>query len=257
MQRTYLVVPRRGVNMATAALLSILAVGFDQSPPHPPPSHPPLAPTAPGCEGGCFFISEYVEPADSSQDGFLELYNGCEQRVNLRDYSLLLCRDGCDSAEGMAGSDGIPSGALPVSLSTTDSYINPGSLFSIVYCVEVHTSKCANHNLISLASSFFGDLGDGNGAQKSRTATPTPPQTPTNACTRLTSVSSRPSALPPRPARLRLARLVLLAVGLSRRPDRHVGHVHGGARLGCGRCGGGDPRPSPHAQVRHLAWELR
>jgi len=150
--------------MATAALLSILAVGFDQSPPHPPPSHPPLAPTAPGCEGGCFFISEYVEPADSSQDGFLELYNGCEQRVNLRDYSLLLCRDGCDSAEGMAGSDGIPSGALPVSLSTTDSYINPGSLFSIVYCVEVHTSKCANHNLISLASSFFGDLGDGNGA---------------------------------------------------------------------------------------------
>ena len=157
-------VPRRGVNMATAALLSILTVGFDQSPPHPPPSHPPLAPTAPGCEGGCFFISEYVEPADSSQDGFLELYNGCEQRVNLRDYSLLLCRDGCDSAEGMAGSDGIPSGALPVSLSTTDSYINPGSLFSIVYCVEVHTSKCANHNLISLASSFFGDLGDGNGA---------------------------------------------------------------------------------------------
>ena len=158
------IVPRRGVNMATAALLSILAVGFDQSPPHPPPSHPPLVPTAPGCEGGCFFISEYVEPADSSQDGFLELYNGCEQRVNLRDYSLLLCRDGCDSAEGMAGSDGIPSGALPVSLSTTDSYINPGSLFSIVYCVEVHTSKCANHNLISLASSFFGDLGDGNGA---------------------------------------------------------------------------------------------
>ena len=150
--------------MATAALLSILAVGFDQSPPHPPPSHPPLAPTAPGCEGGCFFISEYVEPADSSQDGFLELYNGCEQRVNLKDYSLLLCRDGCDSAEGMAGSDGIPSGALPVSLSTTDSYINPGSLFSIVYCVDIHTSKCANHNLISLASSFFGDLGDGNGA---------------------------------------------------------------------------------------------
>ena len=150
--------------MGTAALLSILAAGFDQSPPHPPPSHPPLAPIAPQCDGGCFFISEYVEPADSSQDGFLELYNGCDRRVNLREYALLLCRDGCDSAEGHAGGDGIPSGALPISLSTTDTYINPGSLFSIVYCETIHTSKCANHNLISVASSFFGDLGDGNGA---------------------------------------------------------------------------------------------
>ena len=150
--------------MATAALLSILAVGFDQSPPHPPPSHPPLAPVAPDCEGGCFFISEYVEPADSSQDGFLELFNGCDYRLNLRDYALLLCRDGCDSAEGHSGGNGIPSGALPIALSTTDTYINPGSLFSTVYCETIHTSKCANHNLISLASSFFGDLGDGNGA---------------------------------------------------------------------------------------------
>ena len=161
--------------MATAALWSILAVGFDQSPPHPPPSHPPLTPVAPECAGGCFFISEYVEPADSSQDGFLELYNGCEGRVNLREYSLLLCRDGCDSAEGHAGGNGIPSGALPISLSTSDTYINPGSLFSIVYCETVHTSRCANHNLISLASSFFGDLGDGNGAlEQPHSSTRTP-----------------------------------------------------------------------------------
>ena len=76
---------------------------------------------------------------------------------------MLLCRDGCDSAEGSAGGPvGIPPGALPISLSSDDRYINPGSLFSVVYCESVHTSRCANHNLVSLASSYFGDLGDGN-----------------------------------------------------------------------------------------------
>ena len=187
--------------MATAALWSILAVGFDQSPPHPPPSHPPLTPVAPECAGGCFFISEYVEPADSSQDGFLELYNGCEGRVNLREYSLLLCRDGCDSAEGHAGGNGIPSGALPISLSTSDTYINPGSLFSIVYCETVHTSRCANHNLISLASSFFGDLGDGNGALEQPHSLYQNPYA--RVCLHwLTPLSLRPLASPPAPPQI-------------------------------------------------------
>ena len=141
---------------------STLAAEFDQSPPHPP-SHPPLVPVAPECDGSCFFISEYVEPANSSQDGFLELYNGCNGPVNLRDYSLLLCRDGCESPSSAGWSNGIPPAALPISLASTDQEIAPGSLFSIVYCEQVHTSRCANHNLVSLASSYFTDLGDGNG----------------------------------------------------------------------------------------------
>ena len=147
---------------AALSLLPILPIGFDQSPPHPP-SHPPLVPVAPECDGSCFFISEYVEPANSSQDGFLELYNGCNGPVNLRDYLLLLCRDGCESPSSAGWSNGIPPAALPISLASTDQEIAPGSLFSIVYCEQVHTSRCANHNLVSLASSYFTDLGDGNG----------------------------------------------------------------------------------------------
>ena len=42
-----------------------------------PPSFPPGLPSGGECEGSCFFISEYVEPADSSQDGFIELYKYC------------------------------------------------------------------------------------------------------------------------------------------------------------------------------------
>ena len=226
------------------AALSILAVGFDQSPPHPPPSHPPLAPVAPECDGSCLFISEYVEPADSSQDGFLELYNGCDGPVNLREYSLLLCHDGCASTEGSAGgSGGIPPSALPISLATNDVFIYPGSLFSIVYCETVHTSRCANHNLVSLASSYFGDLGDGNGACNSHA----------NAI-RIMFASAEITA--PFSPCLRLVGLVPRAVGVGRRSGRSVRHVHGGARLGCGWCGRGDTRPSPDAQVRHLTREL-
>ena len=137
--------------LGVSLLFAPVALGFGNPP--PPPSSPPSSPLAPECPGSCFFISEYVEPADSSQDGFVELYNGCEEPVNIREYSMLLCRDGCEGPDPAAGSDGVREGALQVALAVQDHYINPGAMFTIVYCEEVLTSRCANHNLVARASS--------------------------------------------------------------------------------------------------------
>ena len=148
---------------------------FDQPSP-PPPAYPPGLPSGTECPGSCFFISEYVEPADSSTDGFIEFYNGCDSAVNLKDYKLLLCRDGCDSDE--PGADGIREGSLEVSLAVSDYYIQVGSMFTVVYCETLLTAQCANHNLVAIASAYFGDLGDGNGAPPAAVCSPADPLHP-------------------------------------------------------------------------------
>ena len=126
-----------------------------------PPALPPTLPHGPECAGSCVYFSEYVEPGEGSNDGFIEIFNGCDAPANLRHYRILMCRDGCESPQ--PGASGIREGSLEISLSSSaDLYLGAGQTFSIIYCEALLTRRCANHNLVAQGSSYFGDLGDGN-----------------------------------------------------------------------------------------------
>ena len=110
-----------------------------------PPSHPPGLPYGAPCAGSCFFISEYVEAADGSTNTFLEFYNGCGGAIELGDYAMLLCRDGCESA---APGSGWPTGALQINL-PAGRQLAVADTFVITYCENRNSANCADWNLIA------------------------------------------------------------------------------------------------------------
>ena len=80
------------------------AAAFWHPPPLPPPRAPPQPPMLPRlerCPGSCLFISEYMEAGPGSVDSFVEFFNGCSSpSTTLSEYTLLICRDGCQAAVG-------------------------------------------------------------------------------------------------------------------------------------------------------------
>ena len=43
----------------------------------------------------CVFVSEYYESKGNSNDNLIELFNGCAYDVNIGNYALVICEDGC------------------------------------------------------------------------------------------------------------------------------------------------------------------
>ena len=68
------------------------------------------------CPHSCAFFSDYMEAADGSENHYIEIFNGCGP-IQLRDYQLLTCRDGCEMARpGAFDSRGAPHGSLRINL---------------------------------------------------------------------------------------------------------------------------------------------
>ena len=160
----------------SAVLVSLLAEAFDDAAsPLAPPSLPPLQPLSPPmppyhppglpwyepCDGSCFFISEYAEPDDSTQNSYIEFYNGRGREIDAAHYSILICHRACYGAT-LNPTTNIPNLALEVRLSEWSLPIAAGQTFTVVYCIMPGSNLCADYGLLqrSVCCEGRGEGGD-------------------------------------------------------------------------------------------------